>query len=123
MQIDITVTDNTAPPSPPDPIVCALALTGLAASQQGSLLSNLAYSNQVTSNNLAAKTQLAHQDASNRLRQSILANAVRSVQSANPSAARSGVTVLSSNAAAQSIADLRAAVASAQAPTAVAVQA
>ncbi len=120
MQIDITVTDKTAQS---DPILSSLALTGMAASQQASLLSNLAYSNQVASNNLAAKAQLSHQDASNRLRQSILANAVRSVQSANPSTARSAVALLTSNAAAENIADLNAAVARAQAPREVAVQA
>lgn len=93
-----------------DPVVAALALNSMVMAQQSSALSDLVYANQVSSNDLGAKSQVANQDAMNRLRQTILADAVTRVQALGPTAARAAVATLTSNALAQEIADLKAAV-------------
>ncbi len=80
------------------------------AAMQPSMAGNLAYANHVASNDLGAKSQLAHQDAMNRLRQTIIANAVARVQDTDPVAARSAVVALTSDALARQIAGLKAVV-------------
>jgi hypothetical protein len=93
-----------------NPVVAALALNSMVVAQQSSALSDLCYANQVSSNDVGAKSQVANQDAMNRLRQAILANAVTRVQDLGAATARASVAVLTSNALAQEIADLKAAV-------------
>jgi hypothetical protein len=88
----------------------AVALASMGVAQQASALCNLAFSNQVGSTAVGAQGQVAHQDAMNRLRQLTLARAVSGVRAAGPLAARPAVFVLSSNAMAQDLADLQAAV-------------
>lgn len=108
-EINIVVVDNTgADPRPPSPF--AVALSGMVLAEQPALLSNLAYSDQVASTDLAAKGSLSNQDALNKLQVSILAKAVNQVQNHNPMQARAVVDVLSNNEQAQAIADLKAAV-------------
>jgi hypothetical protein len=106
--IDIDSGGNV-PPEPAKTGAFPLAWTPI--SLQPSVLSDLAYSNQVSSTNQASKSQVSNQDAMNRLRHMILANAVTSVQSTDPKTARSVVSVLTSNELAQEIADLKAAIA------------
>ncbi|MBO9719871.1 hypothetical protein [Xanthomonas phaseoli] len=113
MEIEITVNGI---PSTSDPILSSTALSGLAISQQGALISTLAYANQVASSDLSTKTQIVHQDASNRLRQSILAKAVNGVQALGPINARSTGSLLTSNGMAQSLLDLRATLKSMRTP-------
>ena len=106
--IDIVIEDGSPKKNP---VIEAVALTGLATAQQASAVSDLAFSNQVSSTGMAARSQVANQDAMNRLHHGILSKAVASVQAPGPVTARSAVDMLSSNALAQEIADLKAAVA------------
>ena len=108
-EVDISIVDNRTQ-GDDSAVMAAVALSGLASAQQSSALSNLSYGNQVVNNDLAAKVQVAHQDALNRLRHSILADAVNRVQNIGPATARSAVEAVSGNAAAQGIADLKSAV-------------
>ena len=108
--IDITIVDaRSGGDGGGSAIDSAVASTGLVTAQQPAMLSNLAYTNQVSSNDLAAKAQLSNQDAMNRLRLGILARAVDAVQRTGPLTARSSVEVVSANEAAQDLADLRSA--------------
>ena len=100
---------GSVPPGPAKAIAFPLAWTPLC--QQPSMLSDLVYSNQVSSTDLAAKSQVSNQDAMNRLRHMILANAVTAVQSTGPKAARSDLTVLTSNNLTRELADLKASIA------------
>ncbi|WP_284415548.1 hypothetical protein [Acidovorax sp. SUPP3334] len=88
----------------------AVALSGLASAQQPSALSNLAYANQVASNDLSAKSQIARQDAMNRLRHSVVASAVARIQGLGPLATRSAVTALTGNEGAESLGGLKGAI-------------
>jgi len=92
-----------------DSVTAAVALSSTVVAEQPSMLSNLAYANQASSSDLGAKSQVANQDAMNRLGLTILADAVARVQP-GPAESRSAVTVLTSNALAQQIADLKAAI-------------
>lgn len=111
-EVDITIVDERdspdTPSNPGNPILTAIALNGVALAQQPTLLSNLAYTNQTAGNDLAAKGQVANQNAQNKLRLSILANAVNQIQDAGPKEGRSAVDVLTGNELAQTIADLKA---------------
>ncbi len=110
-EIDISIVDNRGGSGGDTPVAPVLALNGLVTAQQPSGLSNLSYTHQVANNDLAAKAQVAHQDALNRLHQSILAGAVNRVQDVGPAAARAAVATLSGNSAAQELADLKSALA------------
>lgn len=93
-----------------NPTTTAIALNNTVVAQQPSMLSDLVYANHVVSNNLGAESQIGNQDALNRLRQMIVADAVMRVQDTGPMTARAAVTTLTSNAVAQEIADLKAAI-------------
>ncbi|CAM3473183.1 hypothetical protein [Paracidovorax anthurii] len=108
--IEIKVANQ--PQGLPGEVTEAVALTGVATAQQPANLSNLAYANQVTSNNLSAQNQVARQDAMNRLHYSILAQAVNQVQDLQPVTARSSVAAFTDNETAQALADLRAVIGS-----------
>lgn len=84
-------------------------INACVVAMQPSLSGTLAYANHLASNDLGAKSQLAHQDAMNRLRQSITADAVARVQDVDPVAARSAVVTLTSHTVAQQLAGLTAA--------------
>lgn len=90
--------------------MAAVATGLLVSSLLPSAIADLAFGNQVSTTDLASKSQVAHQDANNRMRQAILARAVTSVQSLPPVEARSDVFVFSSNEAAQDLLDLKSAV-------------
>lgn len=114
--IDIDVIDARGGDDAPTPT--AIAASGLVVAQQPATISNLAFSNQVAGADLAAKAQAAHQDAMNRLRQSILARATASLNRASPATARPAVHAITGESAAQQLAELQAAlrVAASQAP-------
>lgn len=109
--IAIVVVDNRQKPPPPtnytDLIMESVALSGIAVSEQPSMLSNLTYSNTVVNNDLSAKGSVSNGDAQNKLRISILAKAIDRVQNPQPMEARCSVDVLTNNELAQAIADLK----------------
>jgi hypothetical protein len=111
--VEITIHDST--PSG-DGVTAVLAASAAVVAQQGAVLADLAFGNQVSSTALAARTQVANQDAQNRLRHAILARAVASVQAPGPTTARSAVFVFSANELAQDVADLKASVQALAAP-------
>lgn len=88
----------------------AIPLTGTTVANLPAALSNLAYANQVGSTGMAARSQVANQDAMYRLRQMILAEAVNAVQTTSPTTARSSVNVFTSNELAREIAGLKASI-------------
>ncbi len=104
VQIDI----NETPAPTPAVVVEAVAGGSLVVAQQPALLSDLNLANQVLNQDLAAKGQLTQQNAMNRLRTSILAQAVQQVQVPGPATARAAVAVLSGQALAEALAGLRA---------------
>jgi hypothetical protein len=107
VQIDI----DTSPAPNPAVVVQAVAGGGLVVAQQPALLSDLNLANQVLNQDLAAKGQLTQQNAMNRLRTSILAQAVQRVQGPGPASARAAVAVLTGQALAETLASLGASVA------------
>ena len=101
--IEMTVIDNRNPPVMP---ISTIDVSDMAVTQQPAVLSNLAYSNSVFSNDLSFKGQTANQNAQNKLRFSILSNAVNRIQNPQPKASRAAVNVLTNNELAMTIADL-----------------
>lgn len=81
-----------------------------AISEQPAMLSNLAYSNAVSTNNLGQQNAVSNQQAGNQLGVPLVAKAVNTISNLGPMAARSAVDVLTNNELAQTIADLKAAV-------------
>lgn len=107
--IAVVQIDIDAPPAPaPAVVVEAVAGGGLVVAQQPALLSDLNLANQVLNQDLAGKAQLAQQNAMNRLRTSILAQAVQQVQAPGVATARATVAVLTGQALAEALAGLRA---------------
>ncbi|UPG95834.1 RebB family R body protein [Luteibacter aegosomatissinici] len=89
-------------------IVTAVATGNLKAiAEQPALLSNLAYSNVVSTNNLGRQNAVANQQAGNEITLPLVAKAVSTVSDPGPLAARSAVDVLTNNELADSIADLK----------------
>lgn len=92
-------------------IITAVATGNLKAiSEQPALLSNLAYSNAVSSNNLGQQNAVSNQQAGNQLGVPLVAKAVNAISNIDPLASRSAVNVLTNNELAQTIADLKASV-------------
>lgn len=92
-------------------VVTAVAIGNFKAiSEQPSMLSNLAYSNAVSTNNLGQQNAVSNQQAGNQLGVSLMAKATKTVSDLDPLAARSAVDVLTNNELAQTIADLKATV-------------
>lgn len=81
-----------------------------AISEQPAMLSNLAYSNVVSTNNLGQQNAVSNQQAGNQLGVPLVAKAANTISNTGPLAARSAVDVLSNNELAQTIADLKSAV-------------
>lgn len=110
----IVVVDNRHKPAPltnhTGLITESVALSGVAVSEQPSMLSNLTYSNTVANNDLSAKGIVSNLDSQNKLRISILSKAVNRVQNLQPMEARCDVDILANNGLAQAIADLKAVV-------------
>lgn len=98
-------------------IVSAVATGNLKAiSEQPALLSNLAYSNVVSTTNLGQQNAVANQQAGNQINAPIVAKAVNTVSDLGPMDSRSAVDVLTNNELAQTIADLKASVEAFAAP-------
>ncbi|WP_345776015.1 hypothetical protein [Rhodanobacter sp. K2T2] len=87
-----------------------------AISEQPALLSNLAYSNVVSTTNLGQQNAVANQQAGNQISTPIVAKAVNTVSDLGPMDSRSAVDVLTNNELAQTIADLKASVEAFAAP-------
>lgn len=92
-------------------IVSAVATGNLKAiSEQPALLSNLAYSNVLSTNNLGQQNAVSNQQAGNQINAPIVAKAVNTVSDLGPMDSRSAVDVLTNDELAQTIADLKSAV-------------
>jgi hypothetical protein len=92
-------------------VVSAVATGNLKAiSEQPAMLSNLAYSNVVSTNNLGQQNAVSNQQAGNQLGVPLVAKATNVISNLGPMAARSAVDVLTNNELAQTIADLKSAV-------------
>ncbi|MBV6812419.1 R body protein [Xanthomonas axonopodis pv. passiflorae] len=74
------------------------------------MLSNLAYSNVLASNNLGQQNAVSNQQAVTELGIPVVAKATNSLSNIGPLEARSAVDVLTSNELAQTITDLKATV-------------
>ncbi|HNB02227.1 hypothetical protein [Nitrosomonas sp.] len=108
-QVDIIFVDNRGKNNDTEnPIMEAVALTGEVMSEQSSMLSNLAYSNVISSNDLSTKNLVSNQDAQNKLRLLILSKAVNQIQNNQPLQARSAMDMLTNNELAQTVTDLKA---------------
>jgi len=90
-------------------VVSSVAIGNLKAiSEQPAMLSNLAYSNVVTTTNLSQQNSVSNQQAVNELGISVLAKGTNTVSNLDPMQARSAVDILTNNELAQTIADLKA---------------
>lgn len=106
-EVHIEIDDRRS--RPPSPFAAGAVEDLLAIAQQGALVSNLAFANQVRNTDLAGQTQLVRQQGMSQLRLSILARAAGRVQTLSALEARASVDVFSGNELAQTLADLRAA--------------
>lgn len=90
-------------------VVSSVAIGNLKAiSEQPAMLSNLAYSNVVSSNNLGQQNAVANQQSISELGISLVAKGTNTVSDLGPMEARSSVDVLTNNELAQTIADMKA---------------
>ncbi|HEY8880576.1 MAG TPA: R body protein [Roseateles sp.] len=108
-EVHIHIEDRRSPP--PSPCAAGVVEGLLAIAQQGAMASNLAFSNQVRNTDLAVQVQATRQQGMGQLRLAILAKAAGQVQAPSAMQARAAVEAFSGNEAAQTLADLRAAVA------------
>ncbi|MCS3809231.1 hypothetical protein [Xanthomonas sp. 4461] len=93
-------------------VVSAVAIGNLKAiSEQPAMLSNLAYSNVLASNNLGQQNAVSNQQAVTELGIPVVAKATNSISNIGPLEARSAVDILTSNELSQTIADLKATIA------------
>ncbi|MFL6628037.1 MAG: hypothetical protein ACJ8IK_20430 [Burkholderiaceae bacterium] len=92
-------------------VTTAVAIGNLKAiSEQPAMLSNLAYSNVVSTNNLGQQNAVANQRAVGELAIPLVAKGVNTISDLGPLAARAAVDVLTNDEVAQAIADLEASV-------------
>jgi len=92
-------------------VVTAVATGNLKAiSEQPAMLSNLAYSNVLSTNNLGQQNAVSNQQAGNQLAVPLVAKATNTIANLGPMASRSAVDVLTNDELAQTIADLKSAV-------------
>lgn len=108
-EVHIDIEDRRS--KPPSPFAAGAVEDLLAIAQQGAMVSNLAFANQVRNTDLAGQTQLARQQGISQLRLAILAKAAGRVQTLSALEARAVVEAISGNELAQTLADLRATVA------------
>ncbi|RTL24397.1 MAG: hypothetical protein EKK52_01305 [Burkholderiales bacterium] len=113
-EVHIEIEDRRRQPSP---VAVAAVEDLLSLAQQGALVSNLGFANQVRNNDLAGQAQLVCQQGIGQLRLSILARAAGRTQSLSATEARSSCSALSANELAATLADLRATVAAWRRPT------
>lgn len=101
----------------PDDIRESIALGSFCSiTGQPSSLSNLAYSNAISNNNLTQQNTVANQQAMNEVAQSVLGNAVNLVANLNPMEAVAVTKMDTGNDIAQQIMDLQAAIAGGPSP-------
>jgi hypothetical protein len=108
-EVHIEIDDRRS--QPPSPFAAGAVEDLLAIAQQGAMVSNLAFANQVRNTDLAGQTQLLRQQGMSQLRLAILAKATGQVQASSALQARAAVEALSGDEAAQTLAGLRAALA------------
>lgn len=90
-------------------VIDAVSIGNLKSiAEQPAMLSNLAYSNTVANTNLAAQNAVANQQALNELGISVLGKTVNVVSNLGPLEAKSAQEILTGNALAEMIADLKA---------------
>lgn len=90
-------------------VLSAVAIGNLKAiSEQPAMLSNLAFSNVVSTNNLGQQNAVANQQAVGELGVSIVAKGSNTISNIGPLEARSAVDILTNNELAETIADLKA---------------
>ncbi|MCM8528979.1 MAG: RebB family R body protein [Lentisphaeraceae bacterium] len=95
----------------PSDIVQSVAIGNLKSiSEQPAMISNLAYSNVVTTTNLSQQNAVSNQQAMNEVGISVVGKTVNNVANLGPLEARSAVDILTNNELAQTIADLKATV-------------
>ena len=95
----------------PSDIVQSVAIGNLKSiSEQPAKISNLAYSNVVTTTNLSQQNAVSNQQAMNEVGISVVGKTVNNVADLGPLEARSAVDILTNNELAQTIADLKATV-------------
>lgn len=89
-------------------VISSVAIGNLKAiSEQPAMLSNLVYSNVVSTNNLGQQNAVANQQAINELGISVVAKGSNTVSNLDPLTARSSVDIMTNNEMAQTIADLK----------------
>lgn len=94
-------------------IVQSVAISNTkSVAEQPALLSNLAYANTIANTNISQQNAVANQQAMNELAISIVARSVNVITSPGALSARSAVDILTNNELAQTIADLKATIAS-----------
>ena len=89
-------------------VISSVAIGNLKAiSEQPAMLSNLAYLNVVSTNNLGQQNAVANQQAVNELGISVVAKGSNTVSNLDPMTARSAVDILTNDEMAQTIADMK----------------
>lgn len=100
----------------PGDVVEAIAISNLkAVAEQPASLANLALANLVQNTNLAQQNAVSHQQAMNQLSVAIVGKVVNLLTTLGPEEAMSAQQLLTGNAVAEEIADLKAAVGAAPA--------
>ena len=95
----------------PSDIVQSVAIGNLKSiSEQPAMISNLAYSNVITTTNLSQQNAVSNQQAMNEVGISVVGKTVNNVANLGPLEARSAVDILTNDELAQTIADLKSAV-------------
>jgi hypothetical protein len=94
-----------------DQVLEAVAIGNLKSiSEQPAMLANLAYSNMVANTNLSAQNAVANQQGLNELGVSVLGKTVNIVSTLGPLESKSASEILTGNAVAEEIGDLKATV-------------
>lgn len=102
---------TSLPPSLGETVTVIDTTSLYATGEQPAMLSNQAYSNTVQTTNVSAQNAVSNQQAMSRVRLAIVGKSVNAVANLGPLEARSSVDVLTNNELAQTILDLKAAVA------------
>jgi hypothetical protein len=111
--------DEPQNPAIPGDVVEAIAVANLkAVAEQPASLANMAFSNLVQNTNLAQQNAVSHQQAMNQLSVAIVGKVVNLLTTLGPEEARAAREVLTGDAGAGEIADLKAAAAAGETPAA-----
>ena len=113
-EVDITDKKVKEPnPAPekvlPDEIIESTAISSLASiSEQPAMLSNMAYSDTITNGNLSEQNAVANQQSMNEVGVAVTDKQVNLLSTLGPLESKSSLEILTGNALAESIADLKA---------------